>query len=86
MICLHSIPSGEEWVLVLHGSQYPHENSRDLREFPDNSFLVTMLWYGLAFIVNQKWKSKIFKLWKVDDRIQILEPARSRNKRNRDMN
>ena len=37
--------------------------------------------YGLAFIVHQKWKNKICKLDKVDDRIQILQPARSRNKR-----
>ena len=38
MLCLHSIPSGEEWVLVLHGSQHLHENSGDLREFPDYFF------------------------------------------------
>ena len=37
--------------------------------------------YGLAFIVHQKWKNKICKLGKVDDKIQILQPARSRNKR-----
>ena len=37
--------------------------------------------YGLAFIENQKWKNKVYKLGKVDDRIQILQPARSRNKR-----
>ena len=36
--------------------------------------------YGLAFFVNQKWKNKIYKLGKVDGRIQILQPARSRNK------
>ena len=41
--------------------------------------------YGLAFIVNQKRKSKIHKLGKVDDRNQILQPARSRNKRLKDM-
>ena len=38
MICLHSIPSEEEWVLVLHRSQHPHENSGDLGEFPDYLF------------------------------------------------
>ena len=43
MICLHSIPSGEEWVLVLHGSQHPHEKRGDLREFPDYHFLLTMI-------------------------------------------
>ena len=31
--------------------------------------------YGLAFIVNKKWKSKIYKLGEVDDRNQILQPA-----------
>ena len=31
--------------------------------------------------MNQKWKNKVYKLGKVDDRIQILQPARSRNKR-----
>ena len=30
------------------------------------------LWYGLTFIVNQKWKNKTYKLGKGDDRIQIL--------------
>ena len=40
---------------------------------------------GPAFIVNQEWKSKIYKLGKLDDRNQILEPARSRNKRQKDM-
>ena len=37
MICLHSIPSREEWVLVMHNSQHSHENSGSLREFPDKS-------------------------------------------------
>ena len=41
--------------------------------------------------MNQKLKNKIYKLRKVDDRVQILQLARSRNKRqkskrNRDMN
>ena len=34
--------------------------------------------YGLAFIVNQKWKNMVYKLGKVDERTQILQPARSR--------
>ena len=50
MIYLHSILSGEEWVLVLHGSQYPHETSGDLREFPDYSFLLTT--FSLLTLVN----------------------------------
>ena len=41
--------------------------------------------YGLAFIMNQKWKSKIYKLGKLNDRNQILQPARSRNKRQKYM-
>ena len=40
--------------------------------------------YGLAFIVNQNWKIEISRLPKVDDRIQILQPARSRNKRQKE--
>ena len=41
--------------------------------------------FGLAFIINQKWKIKIYKLGKVNDRNQILQPARSRNKRQKYM-
>ena len=41
--------------------------------------------YGLVFIVNQKSKSQIYKLGKVNDRNQILQPARSRNKRQKYM-
>ena len=37
MIFLHSIPYGQEWVLVMHNSQHSHENSGSLREFPDKS-------------------------------------------------
>ena len=40
---------------------------------------------GLKFMVNQKWKSKIYKLGKLDDRNQILQPARSRKKRQKDI-
>lgn len=38
-------------------------------------------WYGLAFIVNQKLKSKIYKLEKGDDRFPIMQLARSRSKK-----
>ena len=41
--------------------------------------------YGLAFTVNRKWKSKIYKRGKVNDKNQILQPARSRNKRQKYM-
>ena len=41
--------------------------------------------YGLVFIVNQKWKSKIHKLGKVNGRNQILQPAKPRNKRQKYM-
>ena len=41
--------------------------------------------YGLPFILNQKWKKKIYKLGKVNGRNQILQPARSRNKRQKYM-
>ena len=41
--------------------------------------------YGLAFIMNQKWKSKIYELGKVNDRNQILQATRSRNKRQKYM-
>ena len=40
---------------------------------------------GLEFIVNPKWKSKIYKLGKLDGSNQILQPARSRDKRQKDM-
>ena len=42
MVCLHSISSREEWVLILYGSQHLHENRENLREFLDYSFLLTM--------------------------------------------
>ena len=44
--------------------------------------------YGLAFILKSKWikiENKIYKLAQVNDRIQILQLARSRNKRHRNM-
>ena len=43
-----------------------------------------LFWFGLAVIVNQKCKNKIYKLRKLDDRIQILQLARSRNKRQKE--
>ena len=44
----------------------------------------TCLWYGLAFIVNQKMKSRFYKLWKLwkgDDKLPILQLARFRSKK-----
>ena len=41
---------------------------------------VICLWYGLPFIVDQKWKNTISKLMKVDERILIVELARTRSK------
>ena len=38
------------------------------------------VWYGLAFTVNQRFKNKIYKLEKDDERIPILQLARSRSK------
>ena len=48
---------------------------------------IISLWYSLAFLVNQKWKVKIYKLGK-GDRIPVLQLTRSRNKtkKKRDMN
>ena len=40
---------------------------------------IISLWYSLAFLVNQKWKVKIYKLGK-GDRIPVLQLTRSRNK------
>ena len=47
--------------------------ARTYSQIADHSFS-----YELAFIVNQKWKNKVYKLGKVDYRIQFLQPARSR--------
>ena len=48
---------------------------------------IISLWYSLAFLVNQKWKVKIYKLGK-GYRIPVLQLTRSRNKtkKKRDMN
>ena len=45
-------------------------------------------WYGIAFIVIQKWRSKICKLRRVDDTIPFLQLARyrSKNKKETEMN
>ena len=42
--------------------------------------------YWLAFIVNKKWKNKIYKLGKVDDRISVLQVTRSRSKKQKEIN
>ena len=42
------------------------------------------LGYGIAFIVDQKRKNKIYKQGKVDDRISILKLARSRTRRRKE--
>ena len=33
-----------------------------------SNYLITSVWYGLAFIVNKKWRNNIYKLGKIDDR------------------
>ena len=38
-----------------------------------SNYLITSVWYGLEFIVNKKWKNKIYKLGKVDERIPVLQ-------------
>ena len=43
--------------------------------------LIISFWYGVALIVNQKLKNKVYKPRKGDDRIQILQLATSRNKK-----
>ena len=56
--------------------QYQHNKffclGKDTKMYPSG--------YGLAFIVNQKWKIKIYKLEKVDGRIPVLKLARFTNK------
>ena len=42
--------------------------------------------YWLAFIVNKKWKNKIYKLGKVDDRISVLQVTRPRSKKQKEIN
>ena len=40
--------------------------------------------HELAFIVNKKLENKIYKLGKVDDRIPVLQLARSRGKKQKE--
>ena len=35
----------------------------------------------MTFTVSKKWKKKIYKLGKVDDRIPVLQVTRSRSKK-----
>ena len=44
--------------------------------------IIMSLWHGLAFIVDQKWKNRINKLRKVDEK--IIQLARSRTKRQKE--
>ena len=46
--------------------------------------VITSLWYGLAFIVNKKWKNKIYKLGRVEDRIPVLKLTKSRGKKQKE--
>ena len=39
---------------------------------------ISLVW---AFVVNQKWINKIYKLGRVDDRITVLQLATSRSKK-----
>ena len=39
---------------------------------------------GFTFIVNQKWKNKIYKLLKVDHRIPVLQLARFRSNKQKE--
>ena len=53
------------------------------------NYISLVVLYGLASTVNQKLKNKIHKLGKGDDRILVLQLARSRTKktkRNQDKN
>ena len=43
--------------------------------------MIISLLHGLAFTMNQTLKNKIYKLGKGDDRIPILQPARSRSQK-----
>ena len=47
--------------------------------------IIISLWcglaYWLAFVVNQNWKNKIYRLGKVDEKIPILQVTRSKSKR-----
>ena len=45
------------------------------------NYVPLAVWYGQAFIANQKWRNKICKLEKVDYKILILQLARCRDKK-----
>ena len=45
--------------------------------------MIISVWYGLALIVDQKWKNKIYKLGKVG-KIPILRLARSMSKKQKE--
>ena len=45
------------------------------------NIIISLIWYGFAFIVNQKLKSKIYKLGKGDDKIPVPRLARSRSQK-----
>ena len=49
-----------------------------------NDYVPLTVWYGLAFIMNQKWKNTSCKQEKVDGRIAILQLARSTSKRQKE--
>ena len=50
--------------------------------------VITLLWYELAFIMNKKYKNKIYKLGEVDDRIPVQQLTGSSGKKQKesDMN
>ena len=50
------------------------------------SNIITSFWYGLVFIVNIKWKNKIYKLGSFNDRIPVLPLTRSRSKKQKESN
>ena len=37
--------------------------------------------YGMGFIIHEKWKRFVHKVWKVDDRIAVLQVRPEDNKR-----
>ena len=37
--------------------------------------------YGMGFIIHEKWKRFVHKVWKVDDRIAVLQMRSDDNKR-----
>ena len=45
--------------------------------------MIISVWYGIALIVDQKWKNKIYKLGKVG-KIPVLGLARSMSKKQKE--